>query len=78
MNRAERDCGAVRDMFDSLVKRISQLLPDFGTHQGFDGKALKLHSTGNDIPGKDRPSDADPRWGGKHVYHYTDQKGRPQ
>ena len=41
MNRAERDFGAVSDMFDSLVKQVSQLLPDFGTHQGFDGKALK-------------------------------------
>ena len=77
MNRAERDCGALSDMFDSLVKRVSQLLPDFGTHQGFDGKALESHSTGNDIADKGRPSDADARWG-KHVYHYTDQKGRPQ
>ena len=77
MNRAERDFGAVSDMFDSLVKQVSQLLPDFGTHQGFDGKALKSHSTGNDIPGKGRTSDPDARWG-KHVYHYTDQKGRAQ
>ena len=77
MNRAEREFGALSDMFDSLVKRISQLLPDFGTHQGFDGKALKSHSTGNDIPGKGRTSDPDARWG-KHEYHYTDHKGRPQ
>ena len=77
MNRAERDFGAVSDMFDSLVKQVSQLLPDFGTHQGFDGKALKSHSTGNDIPGKGRTSDPDARWG-KHEYHYTDQKGRAQ
>ncbi len=76
MNRAERDCGTVSDMFDSLVKRISQLLPDFGTHQVFDGKALESRSTGNDIPGKGETSDADARWG-KHEYHYTDQKGRP-
>ena len=41
LNRAERDCGALSDMFDSLVKWISQLLPDFGTHQGLDGKALE-------------------------------------
>ena len=44
MNRAERDGGAVRDMFDSLVKRISQLLPDFGTHQVFDGLCSMRHS----------------------------------
>ena len=77
MNRAEREFGALSDMFDSLVKQVSQLLPDFGTHQGFDGKALESHSTGNDIPGKGRTSDPDARWG-KHEYHYTDHKGRPQ
>ncbi len=77
LNRAERDCGAVSGMFDSLVKRISQLLPDFGAHQGFDGKALESHSTGNEIPGKGETSDTEARWG-KHEYHYTDQKGRPQ
>ena len=40
MNRAEREFGVVSEMFYLLVKRVSQLLPDFGTHQGFDGKAL--------------------------------------
>ena len=76
MNRAERDFGAVSERFDSRVKPVSQLLADFGTHQGFDGKALKSHSTGNDIAGKGRTSDPDTRCG-KHEYHYTDQNGRP-
>ena len=75
MNRAERDCGAVSEMFDSLGKQVSQLLADFGTHQGFDGKVLKSHSTGNDIAGNGRTSDPDARCG-KHEYHYTDQNGR--
>ena len=51
------------------------MLADFGTHHGFDGKALESHSTGNEIPAKGE--DADARWG-KHEYHYTDHKGRPQ
>ena len=43
MNRAEREFGAVSDMFDSLVKQVSQLLPNFGTHQGFDGLCRMRH-----------------------------------
>ena len=71
MNRAEHDFGAVSERFDSLGKQVSQLLADFGTHQGFDGKALKSHSTGNDIAGKGRTSDADARCG-RHEYPDTD------
>ena len=71
MNRPERDCVAVSDMFDSLVKRTSQLLVDFGPPQGLDGKALESHSTGNNIPGKGETSDAEARRC-KHEYHYTD------
>ena len=37
------------------------MLADFGTHQGFDGKALESHSTGNDIPGKGETSDVEAR-----------------
>jgi hypothetical protein len=36
--------GAVSEMFYLLVKRVSQLLRDFGTHQGFDSKALGILS----------------------------------
>ena len=41
------------------------------------GKALESHSTGNEIAGKGETSDVEARWG-KHEYHYTDHKGRPQ
>ena len=53
------------------------MLADFGTHHGFDGKVLESHSTGSDIPGKGETSDVEARWG-RHEYHYTDHKSRPQ
>ncbi len=66
----------VRNMFDSLVKELSSLFPNFGTNLAGDGKAI--HSLGKPPQKKDgdrrREEDAD--WGVKS-YQGVDKDGKP-
>ena len=52
-------------------------IADFGTHLGYDGKALKSYSSGRMMKCKGRTSDADADWG-RHEYGGVDKNtGKP-
>ena len=58
----------VNKMFDELVKKLTDLLPDFGEILAIDGKAIQSHANGkNDIKNKKRDGrrDMDADWGKK-------------
>lgn len=67
----------VNKMFDELVKKLTDLLPDFGEILAIDGKAIQSHANGkNDIKNKKRDDrrDMDADWG-KKVYKGNNKDG---
>ena len=77
LEKAETTTGCVASMMDTLRGRLMETLPDFGSHLGYDGKAIKSHSTGQVDRKTGKTSDADADWG-KHETHGIDQKtGKP-
>ena len=66
----------IREMFDTLIKELTTLLPNFGTHLTGDGKAI--HSFGKPAKGSlgDRRREEDADWG-KKVYRGVDANGKP-
>ena len=67
----------IKAMFDELVSRLKQALPDFGEYQAFDGKAINSYANGKKMQEgeeedrrADRRRDDDADWG-KHVYKGT-------
>ena len=60
-------------MIWQLREQLMDEIADFGTHLGYDGKALKSHSSGRTIKSKGRTSDADADWG-RHEYGGVDKK----
>ncbi len=65
----------INEMFASLVTTISQLLPNFGEHLAFDGKAVPTYSNGKVSQKTGRVSDPDAEWG-KKSYRGTNKNGR--
>ena len=63
--RLEKERGLVSAMVDSLRASLFEEVPDFGRHLGYDGKAIKSHSTGRVAEAKGKTSDPDADWG-KH------------
>ncbi|MCH8888584.1 MAG: transposase [SAR324 cluster bacterium] len=55
----------VRRMFETLVERVAQELPDFGRHLAVDGKAIPSHATGRKNRKTGVTSDPDAAWGVK-------------
>jgi len=66
---------AVEDMFDQEVKAMRHLLPGFGKHLAFDGKAVPSYSTGQRSSTSGMTSDPDASWGTK-TYRGVDAKGK--
>jgi hypothetical protein len=64
----------VNKMFSTLVTTISQLLPGFGEHLAFDGKAIPTYSSGRVSQKTGSISDPDAKWGTK-TYRGTDKNG---
>jgi len=68
----------VGEMFDTLVERLRELLPEFGKVLAIDGKALGTHARprkGDEPAGKpDGRRDTDADWGVK-TYHGTNPDG---
>lgn len=64
----------VSGMIAPLREQLMAVLPDFGAHLGFDGKAIESHSTGRVSKNTGDTSDPDADWG-KHettgVNHQT-------
>jgi len=57
--------GMIEKMFDELVDRLGEVLPGFGKHVAFDGKALPSFSTGMRSTKTGETSDPDADWGAK-------------
>ena len=71
----------VRQMYDTLVDRLAELLPDFGASLAVDGKALASFARGKaeqpaDEEHPDRRRDSDGEWG-VHEYSGTHEDGTP-
>ncbi len=73
----EEERGLVSGMLDTLRDRLMEVVPDFGRHLGYDGKAVESHSTGQESRKTGRTSDADADWG-QHETRGVDAKtGKP-
>ena len=71
--RLEEKHGLVSGMLEVLRVRLMEVLPDFGRHLGYDGKAIDSHSTGQTSRKTGRTSDPDADWG-KHETRGVDAK----
>ena len=58
----ERDAAGLSQMQQRLTDELVERLPDFGADVGFDGKALRSHSTGRRTARTGQPSDPDADW----------------
>ena len=65
--------GRISGMMDVLRTQLMEVLPDFGRHLGYDGKAVESHSTGQASRKTGRTSDPDADWG-KHETRGVDAK----
>jgi hypothetical protein len=65
----------IEEMFDALVAELSRLLPSFGAHLAFDGKAIPSFSTGRKDRVTGQTSDPDADWGAKR-YRGVDAAGK--
>ena len=59
----EAEEGLMAAMLAPLRGDLMALLPDFGRHLGYDGKALPAYATGRDTPSTGEPADPDADWG---------------
>ena len=66
----------LRAMFEELVEKARELLPDLGRHLAFDGKAIPSYSTGHKSKATGRRSDPDADYGVKS-YRGIGKDGRP-
>lgn len=71
--KLEEQRGLIGAMMATLRERLLAALPDFGTHLGYDGKAIDSHSTGRVSRKTDQTSDPDADWG-KHETRGIDPK----
>ena len=69
----EEQQGLVQAMINTLREQLMLVLPDFGQHLGYDGKAIQSHSTGHVKRKTGITSDPDADWG-KHETHGIDSK----
>ena len=72
----EEQQALIQAMGVKLREQLMELLPDFGRHLGFDGKAIPSHSTGQVNRKTERTSDPDADWG-KHAISGMDANGNP-
>ena len=63
--KLEEQQGLISKMIDSLREELMELCPDFGRELGYDGKAVRSNSTGQNNRRKGKTSDPDADWG-KH------------
>lgn len=69
----EETQGLVSGMMVELRHQLMEVLPDFGRHLGYDGKAVESHSTGSTDKQTGQTSDPDADWG-KHETIAVDSK----
>ena len=61
----EHETGVLSAMLEKMRHQLMDELPDFGRYLGYDGKAVKSHSTGRVNKATGKTSDPDADWG-KH------------
>jgi hypothetical protein len=66
----------IQGMFQTLVAEIGEVLPDFGQHLSFDGKAVPSYSTGQESKQTGETSDPDADYGRKS-YRGVSKDGKP-
>ena len=71
----EHETGVLSAMLEKMRRQVMDELPDFGRYLGYDGKAVKSHSTGRVNKATGKTSDADADWG-QHKTCGVDKNGR--
>ena len=74
--KMEQKQGLIAAMIPTLREQLMAVLPDFGQHLGYDGKAIDSHSTGNTNKKTGKTSDPDANWG-KHETKGVSKDGKP-
>jgi hypothetical protein len=69
--------GLVSAMLDELRRQLMAVLPDFGQHLGYDGKAIESHSTGQANSQTGQRSDPDADWGKHETVGVDGRTGKP-
>ena len=73
--KLEQQRGLISRMIEEMRGELMRLLPDFGEHPGYDGKAVESHSTGQKNRKTGETSDPEADWG-KHEYSGVDSNGK--
>ena len=71
--KLEESKGLITGMVQELREQVMEELPDFGSHLGYDGKAIDSYSTGSKDKKTGETSDPDANWG-KHETKGVDSK----
>ena len=74
--KMEQKQGLITAMIPTLREQLMAVLPDFGQHLGYDGKAIDSHATGNKNKKTGETSDPDADWG-KHETKGVSKDGKP-
>ena len=73
--KLEERRGLISGMIEEMRGELMRLLPDFGEHLGYDGKAIESHCTGQRNRKTGKTSDPEADWG-KHEYSGVDSNGK--
>ena len=73
----EECLGLVTGMIATLREQLMDVLPDFGRHLGYDGKAVESHSTGRTCRATGETSDPDADWGKHETAGIDARTGKP-
>ena len=73
----EECLGLVTGMIATLREQLMDVLPDFGRHLGYDGKAVESHSTGRTCRATGETSDPDADWGKHETAGINARTGKP-
>ncbi|MFW5786473.1 MAG: transposase [bacterium] len=70
----EHNARELRDIFDTLVQRCSEVLSGFGERLGGDGKPISSFARRQGTRPADRRGEHDADWG-RHEHHHSDAEG---
>jgi hypothetical protein len=73
----EETLGMVTGMIATLREQLMEVLPEFGRHLGYDGKAIDSHSTGRVNRTTGETSDPDADWGKHETGGVEARTGKP-
>jgi hypothetical protein len=73
----EETLGLITAMVPQLREHLMEVLPDFGQHLGYDGKAVESHSTGQVSRRTGETSDPQADWGKHETVGIDSHTGKP-